>query len=141
VDFGFAVEEPQAPEGTLSSAHVHSFRRIPKIATSVSAKSCSLFGGGGSHPEPPPCRSGRTFRRKTFGPGGRRRGWTFFLLLLSDRGRPLSAVFQRLPSPVGSLHNRERNYAISDGKITMFSLNNSKYCFNRRLINYVNNKV
>jgi hypothetical protein len=60
VDFGFAVEEPQAPEGTLSSAHVHSFRRIPKIATSVSAKSCSLFGGGGSHPEPPPCRSGRT---------------------------------------------------------------------------------
>jgi hypothetical protein len=80
VDFGFAVEEPQAPEGTLSSAHVHSFRRIPKIATSVSAKSCSLFGGGGSHPEPPPCRSGRTFRRKTFGPGGRRRGWTLFFV-------------------------------------------------------------
>jgi hypothetical protein len=68
-------------------------------------------------------------------------GLDFFLLLLSHRGRPLSAVFQRLPSPVGSLHNRERNYAISDGKITMFSLNNSKYCFNRRLINYVNNKV
>jgi hypothetical protein len=141
VDFGFAVEEPQAPEGTLSSAHVHSFRRIPKIATSVSAKSCSLFGGGGSHPEPPPCRSGRTSPENVWPRRAAAGLDSFFLLLLSDRGRPLSAVFQRLPSPVGSLHNRERNYAISDGKITMFSLNNSKYCFNRRLINYVNNKV